>query len=111
EAGLDKSTQEQIDATIKKLREYEDEILRRPPPNMGYRQRPRLKEEILDLADAVDGATARPTQPQLNRLTELKQETDAAINQLNRIVEENILPINEKTKTIPQINIDTSKKL
>ncbi|MBL7875866.1 MAG: hypothetical protein JNL53_09385, partial [Cyclobacteriaceae bacterium] len=46
EAGLDKSTQEQIDATIKKLREYEDEILRRPPPNMGYRQRPRLKEEI-----------------------------------------------------------------
>jgi hypothetical protein len=40
ESGVDKSTQEQIDEAIKKLKEYEDEVLRRPPPNMGYRQRP-----------------------------------------------------------------------
>ncbi|MDZ7647746.1 MAG: hypothetical protein U5K54_11510 [Cytophagales bacterium] len=111
ESGVDKSTQGQIDEAIKKLKEYEDEVLRRPPPNMGYRQRPRLKEEISDLADAVDGATARPTQPQLNRLGELNQETEEATTQLNRIIEENIIPINEKVKNLPQVITDKSKKL
>jgi ABC-type transporter Mla subunit MlaD len=111
ESGVDKATQNQIDETIKKLRNYEDEILRRPPPNMGYRQRPRLKEEISELADAVDGATARPTQPQVNRLGELSQETDEATNQLNRIIEENINPINEKVKNLPQVITDKNKKL
>jgi hypothetical protein len=111
ESGVDKATQNQIDETIKKLKDYEDEILRRPPPNMGYRQRPRLKEEIADLADAVDGATARPTQPQMNRLGELNQETDEATNQLNRIIEENINPINEKVKNLPQVITEKSKKL
>ncbi|NJN28926.1 MAG: hypothetical protein HC819_24660 [Cyclobacteriaceae bacterium] len=111
DAGVDKSTQEQIDVAIKKLREYEDEILRRPPPNMGYRQRPRLKEEISDLADAVDGATARPTQPQMNRLSELSQETETATKQLNQVIEENIVPINEKVKNLPQVITDKSNKL
>jgi hypothetical protein len=111
DAGVDKSTQEQIDVAIKKLKEYEDEVLRRPPPNMGYRQRPRLKEEISDLADAVDGATARPTQPQMNRLGELNQETETATKQLNQIIEENIIPINEKVKNLPQVITDKSKKL
>ena len=110
EAGVDGSVTVQIEDAIKKLKEYEDEILRRPPPNMGYRQRPRLKEEISDLFGAVDEATAKPTQPQLNRLDELKQETQDATNQLNRIINENVLPINEKVKNLPQVIVDKSDK-
>ncbi|HRG79040.1 MAG TPA: hypothetical protein PL167_05500, partial [Cyclobacteriaceae bacterium] len=110
EAGVDKATSDQIDETIKKLKEFEDEILRRPPPNMGYRQRPRLKEEISDLMGAIDDATARPTQPQLGRLTELKQETEDATNQLNRIINENVLPINDKVKNLPQVVIEKGDK-
>jgi len=110
ESGVDGSVAAQIEDAIKKLKEYEDDILRRPPPNMGYRQRPRLKEEIGDLFGAVDEATAKPTQPQLNRLDELKQETQDATNQLNRIINESVLPINEKVKNLPQVVVDKSDK-
>jgi hypothetical protein len=110
ESGLDNAVNGQIDEAIKKLKEFEDEVLRRPPPNMGYRQRPRLKEEIADLFGAVDDATARPTQPQLGRLEELKQETQDASNQLNRIINENVMPINEKVKNLPQVIIDKENK-
>lgn len=110
ESGVDGSVNAQIDDAINKLKEYEDEILRRPPPNMGYRQRPRLKEEISDLLGAIDDATARPTQPQLNRLDELKQETQDATNQLNRIMNDAVAPINEKVKNLPQIVIDKNDK-
>ncbi len=110
ESGVDGSVPVQIEEAIRKLKEYEDEILRRPPPNMGYRQKPRLKEEISDLAGAVDEATARPTQPQINRLDELKQETQDATNQLNRIINENVLPVNEKVKNLPQIVVDQGNK-
>lgn len=77
---------------------------------MGYRQRPRLKEEISDLMGAIDDATARPTQPQLGRLTELMQETEDATNQLNRIINENVLPINDKVKNLPQVVIEKGDK-
>jgi hypothetical protein len=110
ESGVDGSVNGQIEDAIKKLKEYEDEILRRPPPNMGYRQRPRLKEEISDLLGAIDDATARPTQPQMNRLDELKQETQDATNQLNRIINESVLPINEIVKNLPQIVVDKNDK-
>ncbi len=110
ESGVDGSVNGQIEDAIKKLKEYEDEILRRPPPNMGYRQRPRLKEEISDLLGAIDDATARPTQPQMNRLDELKQETQDATNQLNRIITESVAPINEKVKNLPQIVVDKNDK-
>jgi hypothetical protein len=58
----------------------------------------------------VDEATAKPTQPQLNRLEELKQETQEATNQLNRIINENVLPINERVKNLPQVVVDKSDK-
>jgi hypothetical protein len=77
---------------------------------MGYRQRPRLKEEISDLFGAIDEATARPTQPQLDRLDELKHELQDATNQVNRIINEQVVPINEKVKNLPQIVVDKEPK-
>ncbi|MEK6781023.1 MAG: hypothetical protein AABY93_04925 [Bacteroidota bacterium] len=110
ESGIDQSVEGQIDEASKKLEEFEDERLRRPPPNMGYRQRPRLKDEISELLDAIDEATARPTQPQTGRLLELKQETQDAINQLEQIMKGNVAPINEKVKNLPHVIIEKSDK-
>lgn len=110
QSGVDPSVDGQIDEAIKKLKEFEDEILRRPPPNMGYRQKPRLKEEIADLLGAIDDATARPTNPQLARTTELKQETQDATNQLERIIQQHVAPINDKVKNLPQVVVGKSEK-
>lgn len=103
DAGVDNAVNGQIDEAIKKLKELDEEVLRRPPPNMGYRQRPRLREEINTLMGDVDDAFARPTQPQLDRLTELKGEVQSAQQQLDKIVSDHIAPINDKVKNLPQI--------
>ena len=74
-------------------------------PNMGYRQRPRLREEIRSLMRAVNSATAEPTQPQLSRLEQLKGEVSEAQAALQQIITDDIQKINDKTKNIPQISV------
>jgi predicted RND superfamily exporter protein len=103
EMGSNQALNGEIDQAIKKMEEYMDDVLRRPPPNMNYRQRPRLKEEIGSLMYAVDGATARPSTQQSNRSTELNRETQDASNQLERIITEYVDKINDKLKDMPQI--------
>lgn len=108
EMGTDQSVNGDIDKAIQKLTEYLDETLRRPPPNMGYRQRPRLREEISSLMRAVDGATARPSTQQGNRAVELGQETRDAALTLERIMSDDISKINDKLKDLPQVVIKKS---
>ena len=103
EVGMDKALNGEIDQAIKKLESFTDDVLRRPPPNMSYRQRPRLREEIGSLMYAVDGATARPSTQQSNRSIELDREAQDASNQLERIISEEVDKINNKLKDLPQI--------
>ena len=66
----------------------------RPPPSMGYRQRPRLREEIRSLMRAIDNTTNPPTIPQLERIESLKLELnnhqmemknfEKSVNQINK---------------------------
>lgn len=107
ENQVDESLPEDIDGVMKSISEFQDDILKRPPPNMGYRQRPRLREEIRSLMRAVNGATAKPTQPQQSRLEELTGEVKEAQDVLDQIVNTGIQQINEKTKNLPQISVGT----
>ncbi len=102
-AGSDKTLTNEIDQAIKKLEDFTNDVLKRPPPNMNYRQRPRLMEEIRSLMYAVDGATARPSTQQGNRSTELSTETQNASNQLETIISNEVGKINDKVKDMPQI--------
>ncbi|MEO0571136.1 MAG: hypothetical protein AAF039_05475 [Bacteroidota bacterium] len=101
----DKVLSKTIDQAMKKISALQDDILKRPPPSMNYRQRPRLREEIRSLMRAVNGAWAKPTQPQLSRLEQLKDEVTDTQNTLNQIITSDIAGINEKTKNIPQISV------
>ena len=76
---------------------------RRPPPNMGYRQKPRLREEIRSLMFAIDGATAKPTASQKSRTTSLKEETSLAIQSFQTFVEKELQQLNSLLKDMPQI--------
>jgi photosystem II stability/assembly factor-like uncharacterized protein len=48
--------------------------LTRPTPTFGYRQYPRLREELTSLSSAINGVAARPTDAQQLRLGELRTE-------------------------------------
>ncbi len=101
----DGSLSADIEKAMKSIAEFRDDILKRPPPDMTYRQRPRLREEIRSLMRAINGAVATPTQPQLARLEQLKGEVSSAKSTLNSIRSTAIQGINDKAKTLPPISV------
>lgn len=102
---IDQSLFDDIESALKHISAIQDDVLKRPPPSMTYRQRPRLREEIRSLMRAVNGATAKPTQPQVSRLAQLKEEVSVASGKLNKIITTDIKGINAKTENIPQISV------
>lgn len=97
-----------IKGAMKKVKALKGELMM-PPPMMNYRQRPRLREEIRSLVFAVDNATARPTESQLDRLEELKKETAMRSNEMATMLNGEIAAINSKVKDLPQVAIKISK--
>ena len=76
---------------------------RRPPPNMGYRQKPRLREEIRSLLYAIDGAPAKPTAAQQQRVVALQEETAEAVQAFEKVVSEEIAKLNMLVQEVPSI--------
>ena len=92
----------QIIDTHNKLSTYKDEHLMRPPPSMGYRQRPRLREEIRSLMRAIDNTTNPPTIPQLERIESLKLELNNHQMEMKNF-EKSVNQINNSNASLPQI--------
>ena len=88
----------EIDGTINDLRQFRDSVLARPLPGLGYRQYPRLREEV----QTVSGMVSRPqwpiTEGERLRSGELKVETDEAQVRLDGIVRDKVGKINELLK-------------
>lgn len=88
----------EIDGTIKDLRHFRDSVLARPLPGLGYRQYPRLREEV----QTVSGMVTRPQWPitagEQLRAGELRTESDDAQGRLDGIVKDRIGKINEMLK-------------
>ncbi|HEX3704780.1 MAG TPA: hypothetical protein VHU82_15735, partial [Vicinamibacterales bacterium] len=98
-AALQKEVAAALD-TVTKLR---DEQLTRPYPSMGYRQYPRVSEEIRSLSGSVSRAQAKPTDPESGRMKELTAELDKDVAALNQIVGGPISAINETMRSAPFI--------
>ena len=96
------AVREQIGTALAQLKDLDD-TLQRPPEGMGYRDYPRLSEEIRSLMFNVMSAQARPTEGQLQVLSELAQETSARRADLQRIVQESIGQLNEMLQALPPI--------
>jgi len=93
-----------IDDALADIEAFSNE-LRRPPPNMTYRQRPRLREEIRSLMYSIDGAEARPSEPQWLRIDQLTEETTQAESAFENLVQTRVQPINEMMQAMPQVVI------
>lgn len=109
EKDFEQSLPDDVDGAMKNISDLQDDILRMPPPGMNYRQRPRVRGEIRSLMRAINGATAKPTQPQLTRLEQLNGEVNEAQTILTRIINTDIQKVNDKSKNIPQIPVVKEK--
>ncbi len=108
-AGIQNDLTLQVNAALDATKKLLEEDLARPFPSMGYRQFPRLREEIQSLAGSVTRAPARPTDPEALRLKELQQELDGDVTKLNRIQGEQINRINEVMRGMPFIQTEIIK--
>ena len=92
-----------VEAALGAVTTLRDRDVTRPYPNMGYRQYPRIREEITSLSSAVSGSPNRPTEGQALRMKELGQELDRAVAALNQIQTDQIGKINDMMKGLPFI--------
>ncbi len=80
-------------------------LLTRPAPAMGYRDKPRLREEIRTLMRNIDNAVNAPTKPQMVRLAQLGDEKAEAQAAYDALMNGAVAEINARAKDMPQILI------
>ncbi|MBK6487728.1 MAG: hypothetical protein IPF98_12810 [Gemmatimonadetes bacterium] len=99
----EKVARDEADAAIVDLRTLRDERLQRPVQGLGYRQYPRLREEVQSLYGAVTRSLTRPTDSQVQRAGELVTESSEAQRALGVIVTGRVARINQLLKNLPHI--------
>ena len=95
----------ETDATLKELKQFRDSVLARPLPGLGYRQYPRLREEVQTVSSMVSRAMMPPTAGELTRSGELTVETTQAQSRLDGIVDRRVTKINDLLKSTPHVLI------
>jgi len=92
-----------IGSTIGELRHFRDSVLARPLAGLGYRQYPRLRDEV----QTVSGMVARPLMPptagEVLRMGELRTEADQAQARLDTIIQNRISKINQALSGTPHV--------
>jgi hypothetical protein len=92
-----------VSTTLRDLKQFRDSVLTRPLPGLGYRQYPRLREEIQTVSAMVTRPLMPPTAGEMLRLSELKTETDQAQTRLDGFVNGPIAKINAALNGTPHI--------
>ena len=92
-----------IDTTIKELRHFRDSVLARPLQGLGYRQYPRLREEVQTVSGMVSRPMMPPTQGELLRFSELRVEADQAQARLDGIIQNRVSKINQALAGTPHV--------
>jgi photosystem II stability/assembly factor-like uncharacterized protein len=80
-----------------------DNETQRPPQGMGYRDWPRLVEQLRFVAQGISGPQARPTNGQLEVLTLVEQATQQRAAELTSIIDTVIAELNRLLQGQPKI--------
>jgi hypothetical protein len=99
----------QVTQALESLRAFRDDELARPAPVMGYRQYPRLREDVQSLAGYLGRGFRAPNAGELERMKDLALQVDQAVAKVNGIIAKNIAAINEAMKSAPRISVDVIK--
>jgi hypothetical protein len=93
----------EVDSTLKELKHFRDSVLARPLQGLGYRQYPRLREEIQTVTGMVTRPMKPPTAGETLRMGELKSETDQAQARLDAIIQNRVGKINQLLAGTPHV--------
>jgi hypothetical protein len=99
----------QVKQTLETLKKFKDEELARPIPGLGYRQYPRLREDVQSLAGYVGRGFRAPNDGEVERMKDLTVQVDQAVAKVNGIIAKDIAAINEAMKSAPRIAADPIK--
>ncbi len=98
EAGI----REEAKTAIQGIDELEDQ-LRRPPPRMGYRQWPRLAEQLSFVTRGIAQAQARPTEGQLQVMDEIEEALEARAADLRNLIDGPVAALNRLLEGQPAV--------
>jgi hypothetical protein len=97
----------EVDSTLKELKHFRDSVLTRPLQGLGYRQYPRLREEVQTVTGMVTRPMKPPTAGETMRMGELKSETDQAQARLDAIIQNRVGKINQLLAGTPHVIVPT----
>ena len=95
--------------TTSRLLRLRDEELVRPIAGLGYRQYPRLREDVQSLAGYLQRGFRAPNAGELERMKDLTAQVDQAVAKANGIIAKDIAAINEAMKAAPRIVVEPIK--
>ena len=93
----------EIDGAIRDLKQFRDSVLARPVAGLGYRQYPRLREEVQTVSGMISRPMMAPTAGELLRSGELRTESDEASARFDTIMQTRVAKINELLKGSPHL--------
>ena len=94
---------------IEASRTFRDAELARPIPGLGYRQYPRLREDVQSLSEYPTRGFRAPNAGELERMKDLTVRVDQAVAKANGFIAKDIAAINEAIKASPRIAVDLIK--
>jgi hypothetical protein len=99
----------QVTQALDALKKFRDDELARPIPGLGYRQYPRLREDVQSLAGYIGRGFRAPNAGELERMKDLTEQAGQAVAKVNNLIAKEIAAINEAIKTSPRIAVEPVK--
>ncbi len=99
----------QVTKTLDAVKAYRDDKLARPTAGLGYRQYPRLREDVSSLVGYFSRGVRAPNEGELLRLKDLTGEVARAEAEVNGFITQHVAAINEAMKGVPRVVVEPIK--
>jgi photosystem II stability/assembly factor-like uncharacterized protein len=95
----------EVGISLTQLKQFKDSVLARPLPGLGYRQYPRLREEVQTVSGMISRPMMPPTAGETLRSGELVTEGNQAQARFDGIMSDHVMKINDLLKGSPHVMI------
>lgn len=92
-----------VTQALSKLKAFKDDELTRPIPGLGYRQYPRLREDVQSMAGYLNRGFRAPNEGERARMKDLADQVARAEAKLDGFVKGDIAGVNDAMKALPHI--------